>query len=95
MLYVVFRGKAKSMLIELLFVVAIIAVLLSVIMTALNAAKRQSSGAVCLSNERRLSTSWHLFAGDRPLNSTHPRKGLEAVNNPTAHKKPPVAEGGT
>lgn len=59
----VIKKKAFT-LIELLVVVAIIAVLLSVIIPALNGAKRQATAAVCLANENQLSMSWHLYAGD-------------------------------
>lgn len=51
-------------LIELLVVIAIIALMLAVVMPALNNAKRQASAAVCLSNESQLSKAWHLFATD-------------------------------
>jgi prepilin-type N-terminal cleavage/methylation domain-containing protein/prepilin-type processing-associated H-X9-DG protein len=51
-------------LIELLVVIAIIALLLSIIMPALQVAKEQASAAVCLSNEGQLSKAWHLYTDD-------------------------------
>lgn len=60
---IMFRSKAFT-LIELLVVIAIIALLLSVLIPALQIAKEQASAAVCLSNENQLSKSWLLYAED-------------------------------
>lgn len=51
-------------LIELLVVIAIIALLLAIIMPALQVAKEQASAAVCLSNNRQLAVIWMLYADD-------------------------------
>jgi prepilin-type N-terminal cleavage/methylation domain-containing protein/prepilin-type processing-associated H-X9-DG protein len=51
-------------LIELLVVIAIIAILLSVLIPALNVAKQQATGAICLSNLSGLSKAWTLYAED-------------------------------
>lgn len=58
------RYKAFT-LIELLVVIAIIALLLSVLIPALQVAKEQASAAVCMSNESQLSKAWHLYTEDR------------------------------
>jgi len=57
-------NKRAFTLIELLVVIAIIAILLAVLIPALNVAKQQASGAVCLSNLSGLSKGWTLYAED-------------------------------
>jgi len=49
-------------LIELLIVIAIIAVLLTILAPALQVAKEQATGAVCLGNQRGLAQAWVLYA---------------------------------
>jgi prepilin-type N-terminal cleavage/methylation domain-containing protein len=57
-------------LIELLVVIAIIAILLAVLIPALNFAKVQAGGAVCLANLAGLSKTWVLYAEDNNSNIT-------------------------
>ena len=51
-------------LIELLVVISIIALLVSILMPALNIAKQQATGAVCVSNEKSLTLAWVMYAQD-------------------------------
>ncbi len=51
-------------LIELLVVISIIALLVSILMPALNKAKMQATSAVCLTNMKQLSTGWFMYAMD-------------------------------
>ena len=51
-------------LIELLVVIAIIAMLLSILMPALNIAKRKAQGVVCLANLNGLSKGWYIYSID-------------------------------
>jgi prepilin-type N-terminal cleavage/methylation domain-containing protein/prepilin-type processing-associated H-X9-DG protein len=51
-------------LVELLVVISIIAILLAVLMPALNKAKLQASAIVCTTNVRALSMGWFLYTGD-------------------------------
>lgn len=51
-------------LIELLVVIAIIAILLSILIPALEIAKEQATGAICLSNLNGLSKAWTLYVED-------------------------------
>jgi len=51
-------------LIELLVVIAIIAVLMAILMPALNRAREQGKRAVCLNNLRQLTLAWILYADD-------------------------------
>ena len=55
------RTKAFT-LIELLVVISIIAVLLSVMMPALNAAKKRAESVTCLSNMRQIGLAANLYA---------------------------------
>jgi prepilin-type N-terminal cleavage/methylation domain-containing protein len=49
-------------LIELLVVIAIIAVLMAILLPALNRVKEQGKRAVCLSNLRQLTMAWIMYA---------------------------------
>ena len=51
-------------LVELLVVIAVIALLMAILGPALSAAKKIATGAVCLSNQRNLLTGWILYSED-------------------------------
>jgi len=51
-------------LIELLVVISIIALLVAILMPALNKAREQATGSVCLSNQRTLLQAWMMYAID-------------------------------
>lgn len=51
-------------LIELLVVIAIIAILMAIVMPALNRVREQGKRAVCLSNVKQLGLAWILYADD-------------------------------
>jgi prepilin-type N-terminal cleavage/methylation domain-containing protein/prepilin-type processing-associated H-X9-DG protein len=57
------RQKAFT-LIELLVVIAVIAVLMAILMPALNRAREAGQRAVCLSNLRQLQLGWGMYADD-------------------------------
>ena len=59
------RHSARGFtLIELLVVIAIIAMLLAVLMPALNRAKSMAQGVVCMTNVRRLSVGMQCYIND-------------------------------
>lgn len=74
MIFVIPSGKRGFTLIELLVVVGIIAVLLSILIPALAAARGRARAAVCLSNARQLVTAVAAFGssngGRLPENRT-------------------------
>ncbi|MFC1604556.1 type II secretion system protein [Planctomycetota bacterium] len=51
-------------LIELLVVIAIIAILMAIIMPALNVVKKKAATTVCQSNTKNLSLGWYMYMGD-------------------------------
>jgi len=62
---VIMRGKIGFTLIELLVVIAIIAVLMSILMPALNRAREQGKRSTCLSNLKQLTLAWIMYADER------------------------------
>jgi len=51
-------------LVELLVVIAVIAILMAILMPALNRAREQGKRAVCLSNLRQLTLAWIIYADE-------------------------------
>jgi prepilin-type N-terminal cleavage/methylation domain-containing protein/prepilin-type processing-associated H-X9-DG protein len=62
------RRKKGFTLIELLVVIAIIAVLMAILMPALNRAREQGKRATCLSNLKQLTLAWIMYADDNDDN---------------------------
>ena len=58
------RKSRGFTLIELLVVIAIIAILMAILMPALNRVREQGKRAVCLNNLKQLALSWILYADD-------------------------------
>ena len=58
------KQKFGFTLIELLVVIAVIALLLSVLIPALQIAKQQAQGIVCLANKKGISNSWYMYNDD-------------------------------
>ncbi len=51
-------------LIELLIVVAVVAILAGLLLPALSQARRQARRSQCINNQRQLLLTWHLYNGD-------------------------------
>jgi prepilin-type N-terminal cleavage/methylation domain-containing protein/prepilin-type processing-associated H-X9-DG protein len=83
-------------LIELLVVIAIIAILMAILMPALNAVKEQARSINCRSNVRQLTLSWIMYKDDYDdkLVSGHtPGPGGEAwITLPNSPQTAPVVE---
>ena len=58
------KNNSGFTLIELLVVISIIALLLSILMPALDKAKGLARRVVCLTNARQLTLGWRLYTDD-------------------------------
>ncbi len=58
------RRKKAFTLVELLVVIAIIALLMAILMPALNRVREQGKRVVCLSNLRQLTLAWIMYADE-------------------------------
>ncbi len=83
-------------LIELLVVISIIALLVSILMPALNKAREQAKQAVCLTNHKSLLTAWVLFSSENEgaLVDGHTNRYGDLHDNQYHWVEPPVEEDG-
>ena len=77
------QERSGFTLIELLVVIAIIAILMGLLMPALNRAREQGKRAVCLQNNKTLVLGWMLYCDE----SRGYMPGAQAVNLGTAQPK--------
>jgi prepilin-type N-terminal cleavage/methylation domain-containing protein/prepilin-type processing-associated H-X9-DG protein len=68
-------------LIELLVVIAIIAVLMAILMPALNRVREQGKRAVCLSNLKQLALAWIMYADENDDNIVSGAGGVSRSYN--------------
>ncbi len=68
-------------LIELLVVIAIIAILMSILMPALNRAREQGRRAACLSNVKQLVLAWTMYADENDDKIVNGATGFSGVDN--------------
>jgi prepilin-type N-terminal cleavage/methylation domain-containing protein/prepilin-type processing-associated H-X9-DG protein len=61
---IIMHKKRAFTLIELLVVIAIIALLMAILMPALQAGREQGMRAVCLSNLKQLTMAWIMYSDD-------------------------------
>jgi prepilin-type N-terminal cleavage/methylation domain-containing protein/prepilin-type processing-associated H-X9-DG protein len=64
-------------LIELLVVIAIIALLMAILMPALNRAREQGKRTACINNLRQLTLGWILYADDNDDKVVHANTGRD------------------
>lgn len=69
------RKRNGFTLIELLIVIAIIAILLTILAPALDKARDAAKQAMCMSNQRGLSSAWVMYADDNKGRLCSPRPG--------------------
>jgi len=76
----IMRGREGFTLIELLVVIAIIAVLMAILMPALNRVREQGKRAACLNNLHQLTLAWIMYADDNDDNLVNGDTGEYSVH---------------
>ncbi len=74
-----FRGRPAFTLVELLVVVAIIAILATLLLPAFSRAKESVRRILCVNNEKQLAYTWELYSTDNSLaivRNGHPPGGV-------------------
>lgn len=73
------RSKGFT-LIELLVVIAIIAILMGILMPALNIAREQGKRAACLGNLKQMTLAWMMYADDNDGKMVNGNTGTGSAN---------------
>lgn len=76
---------AAFTLVELLVVIALIAILAALLLPALSKAKARAQGIVCLGNTRQLCYAWILYANDHEDRLAY-NLGMVALSKPSAFR---------
>jgi prepilin-type N-terminal cleavage/methylation domain-containing protein len=71
-------------LVELLVVIAIIALLMAILMPALNKAKALGRRIVCCSHLRQLALGWGMYADENGGNLVNGEAGIDRIDNSTS-----------
>jgi len=74
------RRKIGFTLIELLVVIAIIAVLMAILMPALNRVREQGKRSTCLSNLKQLTLAWIMYADENDDNLVNGDTGEYSIH---------------
>ena len=74
------RTRKAFTLIELLVVIAIIAILMAVLMPALNRAREGGKRAACLSNLKQLALAWNMYADENDDRLVNGATGFSNAN---------------
>ncbi len=90
-------SKVKGFtLIELLVVISIIALLVSILMPALNKAKEQAKMVTCLTNHSSLVKAWTMYAADHDgvIPDGHTLRGGDLFDDSWSWVEPPINSSG-
>jgi len=82
------KSRSGFTLVELLAVIAIIALLTAILMPALNIAKQQAGSAVCLTNEKQLVLAWLMDAENNDYKMCGPMTGMAGSALPIRQVSP-------
>jgi prepilin-type N-terminal cleavage/methylation domain-containing protein len=77
------RGRRAFTLIELLVVIAVIAILMAILMPALQRARGQGQRAACLSNCKQLGLAWTMYADENDDKIVNGAAGFSNLVNTT------------
>jgi prepilin-type N-terminal cleavage/methylation domain-containing protein/prepilin-type processing-associated H-X9-DG protein len=91
--HLIFRGRGRPgdgqargfTLVELLVVIAVIAILAALLLPALSRARDRAYAIGCLNNTRQLALAWHLYADDHADRLAY-NLGGDATRKTVAHK---------